>query len=106
MIGLTGALVVALGDQVCDRQERRLIRRIGELVDNLPGLVREGLSPLLDALDPTILLKQRQDPAERNRIVIPIPQNRLYQTSLIWRRALERVDQRQRHFPFPQIPTD
>src|SRR5262249_16554133 len=85
-------LVIALGDQFSNRQQSPLVWRIRELLDDLPGLLREGLRALLHTLDALILVEQRQNAAEGHGVIAAVPENRLHQAAFFGCGALQRID--------------
>ncbi len=96
-------LVVALGDQFRDGQQGALVRGLGELGDDLASLVREGLRPLLDALDAAVLFEQRQDAGEWHFIIVALIEDFFYQPALGGRSTLQRINQGQGHLAFAKI---
>src|SRR5215467_5107187 len=87
-------LVVSFSDEFGDGYQSPLVWRIGEVLDDLPGLVREGLRALLHALDALILVEQRQNPAEGHGIIAAVPENCLHQAAFLRCGALQCVNQR------------
>src|ERR1700733_628540 len=63
------ASVVAFGHQLGHCQQRTLVGRIGEFVDNVPGLVGERLRAFFHALDAVIFFEQRENLREAHFLI-------------------------------------